>query len=56
MTNEENGAVLSTARETLEGHVAEAILAERAFLIEVVGQALGESELQMREEIEDDRG
>jgi hypothetical protein len=52
MTNAENGAVLATARETLEGHVAEAILAERAFLIEVVGQALGESELQMREEIE----
>ena len=39
-------------RQNFEAHVAETILAERAFLIEVVGQALGERELQLREQIE----
>ena len=52
MINEEENAVLATARATLESHVAEAILAERAFMVEVVGLAIGESENQLCEELE----
>jgi hypothetical protein len=52
MMNEEENAVLATARATLESHVAEAILAERAFMVEVVGLAIGERENQLCEEFE----
>src|SRR5262245_14227017 len=52
MMNEEENAVLATARATLENHVAEAILAERAFMVEVVGLAIGERENQLCEEFE----
>jgi hypothetical protein len=38
--------------QNFEAHVAAAILAERAFLIEVVGQAIGLREAELREEIE----
>jgi hypothetical protein len=48
MTVEEKSDILAT----LEAHVAEAILAERAFLIAVCGQAMGEREFQLREELE----
>jgi hypothetical protein len=52
MTDEEENAVLATARATLESHVAEAILAERALMVEVVGLAIGERENQLCEEFE----
>jgi hypothetical protein len=39
-------------RQYFEAHVAEAILAERGFMIEVVGLSLGERENQLREEIQ----
>jgi hypothetical protein len=52
MKNEEENAVLATAPATFESHVAEAILAERAFMVEVVGLAIGESENQLCDEFE----
>jgi hypothetical protein len=39
-------------REYFEGYVAQAIAAERDFMTEVVGTALGEGENQLREEIQ----
>src|SRR5262245_12925836 len=52
MTNEEENAVLATARATLESHVAEEILAERAYMVEVVGMAIGECQNQLCDEFE----
>jgi hypothetical protein len=39
-------------RQYFEAHVAEAILAEREFMIEVCGQGIGEHGARLREEIE----
>jgi Collagen triple helix repeat (20 copies) len=39
-------------RQYFEAHVAEAILAERGFMIEVCGQGIGEHGARLREEIE----
>ena len=52
MTNEEEHAVSAAARATVESHVAEAILAERAIMVEVVGRAIGERENQLCEEFD----
>src|SRR5262245_7010987 len=45
-------AEMARWREYFEAHVAEAILAERAFMIEVCGQGIGEYANQLREEFE----